>query len=139
MAGHVDLLCAAFELVDDRNADYSALDACSIIADNGWNAGIVLGEGRPFAGMPDLHDVRASLVIDDGPPHHAICSDAGGDPLEVVAWLERLLRRRGKKLNPGDWVMTGSIVATQFPQAGQSYRFAIDGLFPVTLSIARCG
>src|SRR5712692_871940 len=34
---------AAFELVEDRNADYKKTSALSVIADNCWNAGIVLG------------------------------------------------------------------------------------------------
>ena len=34
------------ELVDDRNCDYATLEALSLIADNSWNAGIVVGEWR---------------------------------------------------------------------------------------------
>ena len=33
----------AVELVDDRHCDYATLDVLSLIADNSWNAGIVLG------------------------------------------------------------------------------------------------
>jgi 2-oxo-3-hexenedioate decarboxylase/2-keto-4-pentenoate hydratase len=38
-AGHV---CAAVELIEDRCADYASLDCKSVVADNAWNAGIVL-------------------------------------------------------------------------------------------------
>ncbi|TKW77325.1 MAG: hypothetical protein DI543_16295, partial [Bradyrhizobium icense] len=44
IAPHIDGVCAAIELVDDRAADYSNLDVRSLVADNSWSAGIVLSE-----------------------------------------------------------------------------------------------
>ena len=44
VAAAVDAVAPAIEIVDDRRADYRALDALSLIADNAWNAGIVLGD-----------------------------------------------------------------------------------------------
>src|SRR5215470_17036350 len=43
VARAVDGVCAAVEVVDDRNADYATLEALSLIADNSWNPGAVLG------------------------------------------------------------------------------------------------
>ena len=37
---------AAFELIEDRNADYKTCKALSLIADNAWNGGIVMGAPR---------------------------------------------------------------------------------------------
>jgi 2-keto-4-pentenoate hydratase len=52
---HIDGVGAAIELVDDRSADYANLDVLSLVADNSWNAGIVLSE---FATTwPDLERV----------------------------------------------------------------------------------
>ena len=48
------------ELVDDRHADYSALDACSLIADNAWNAGVVLADWQP---LPNEFSVRQGRVF----------------------------------------------------------------------------
>ena len=39
----VGALMPAFELVDDRGADYSDLYFLDVVADNTWNAGVVLG------------------------------------------------------------------------------------------------
>ena len=44
IAPHIDGVCAAIEIVDDRSADYADLDVLSLVADNSWNAGIVLSE-----------------------------------------------------------------------------------------------
>ena len=58
VAAAVDAVCPAVEIVDDRRADYRALDALSLIADNSWNAGIVLGEF--VHAWPDLATVEGT-------------------------------------------------------------------------------
>src|SRR5258705_4218302 len=42
IAPHIDGVCAAIELVDDRSADYAHLDGLSLVADNSWNGCILL-------------------------------------------------------------------------------------------------
>ena len=63
IAPHIDGVCAAIEIVDDRCADYSNLDVLSLVADNSWNAGIVLSEFSTE--WPDLADVlgRATRTL----------------------------------------------------------------------------
>jgi 2-oxo-3-hexenedioate decarboxylase/2-keto-4-pentenoate hydratase len=43
----IDAVAAAVELVDDRQADYGVLDINTLVADNSWNAGVVLGDFVP--------------------------------------------------------------------------------------------
>ena len=43
-------LMAAFELVDDRAADYSDIHFFSLVADNAWNAGVVWVRRSPNGG-----------------------------------------------------------------------------------------
>ena len=62
IAPHIGGVCAAIELVDDRSADYSSLDVRSLVADNSWNAGIVLSQ---FATQwPDLESVLGRATKD---------------------------------------------------------------------------
>ena len=62
IAPHIDGVCAAIEIVDDRRADYANLDVLSLVADNSWNAGIVLSE---FATRwPDLEPVLGRATKD---------------------------------------------------------------------------
>src|SRR5579872_3036427 len=63
VAASVDGACPAIEIIDDRRADYRKLDAFSLIADNAWNGGIVLGEFTPS--FPDLAAAEA-LVSENG-------------------------------------------------------------------------
>ena len=41
---YIKSLSPAFELIIDRNADYSNLNALTMITDNAWCSGIVLGK-----------------------------------------------------------------------------------------------
>ncbi len=53
--------CACSRCADDRGADYSHLDALSLIADNSWNAGVVQGVSLPPV---DLGALAGALHVD---------------------------------------------------------------------------
>jgi 2-keto-4-pentenoate hydratase len=125
-------VAAAFELVEDRSADYRALDLYSLTADNAWNAGIVLGTPQRLS---DLGDLAGVLTLNGEVADRGNSRDVLGHPLEAVAWLARHLARRGTTLAPGQWVMTGSIVPTKFANRGDAFVFSIDGLSPVSLTV----
>jgi 2-keto-4-pentenoate hydratase len=133
IAAHIDGVCAAIEIVDDRNADYASLDVLSLVADNSWNAGIVLSEF--VAKWPDLADVpgRASkdrVAIGEG---HG--RDILGHPFNSVAWLATQLASRGAGLRAGEVVMTGAVMKTVFPEADASYRFELEGAGSVEVQV----
>ena len=132
----IDQVCAAFELVEDSGADYAKLSAASIVADNSWNAGLVLGPPIPVGGLAHLRGRRGVLKLNGEAVNEGVSDEVLGDPLNAVHWLASHLRRRGGALHPGQWVSTGAIVPTRFVAAGEAYRFEIDGLAPVELEIA---
>ena len=126
---------AAFELVDDRGADYGALDAKSLVADNSWNEGIVLGAPVALHDLGDLDALDGSLEIDGRVVDRGSSGGAVGGPLAAVAWLAEHLAARGQRIEAGDWVMTGSVVTTRFAQPGERYRFVLGALPAVELEI----
>lgn len=133
IAGHVGGVCAAIEIVDDRGADYAELDILSLVADNSWNAGIVLGEFRESWPALDtaLGVVRADgIEVDRG---HG--RDVLGHPFAPLAWLANHLATQGRILRAGDIVMTGSLVTTRFPRGPQTYEFDVEGLGRVALGV----
>lgn len=132
---YVDGVCAAFELVDDRGADYARLAAAPLVADNAWNAGLVTGEAIPAAGIGALTNRKGILTRDGEVIDTGASSDVLGDPANALAWVVRHLARRGQALKPGQWVSTGSIVPTKFVEPGQTWRFELDGLPPVELTL----
>jgi len=134
VAAAVDAVAPAIELIDDRGADYGRLDALSLIADNSWNAGIVLGEfARPW---PELAAIEGVVTLDGGIIDRGFGSAVLGHPFNAVAWLAGHLGRTGKELRSGDIVMTGNTVTTKFPDRPSVYRFELTGLGSVDLSVA---
>jgi len=131
----LDGVAAALEVTDDRHADWALIEAASLIRDNIWNVGAVIGPLAPAATIGALAGRRGVLSIDGAVRDEGMSEDIGCDPLEIIAWLGAHLARRGQPLRPGQWIMTGSFVSTTFPEPGARYRFAVDGLDPVEASI----
>jgi 2-keto-4-pentenoate hydratase len=132
---HVDAIAAAFELVEDRDADYKVLDAFSIIAENSWNMGMVLGGLALPTEVADLANLEGKLVVDGQGLAVGVSSDIMGSPLHVLAWLARFATEMKLEVRPGDWIMTGSIISTVFAAKGRHYRFELGDLPPVEVSI----
>src|SRR5215475_5550438 len=112
----------AFELVDDRQADYTQLAAqvLTLIADNAWNAGIVLGSPFMDWRTVDLAAARGVMVINGTVAGEGRGRDVRSHPLEALLWLVNMLAQQGKSLTQGMSVMTGSIVATKFVNPGDT-------------------
>jgi 2-keto-4-pentenoate hydratase len=133
-AAVVDAICPAIELIEDRDADYSGgLDALSLVADNAWNAGIVLGDFR--TAFPEPGNLAAEVALDGETIDRGNSRDALGHPFAPVVWLAKHLASRGQALRRGDIVMTGSIVPTRFPKAGERYRLTLEGLGSVEVAL----
>ena len=133
VASKVAACMAAFELVEDGNADYKTLDAFTLIAQNTWNGGVVLGAPVTAWKAVDLENGVTRCWINDQPSGQGKIGDALGHPFEAVAWLANLLNRQGRQLTRDMIVMTGSSITTKFPTPGDRIRFAIDGLGEIAL------
>jgi 2-keto-4-pentenoate hydratase len=137
VADGVTACMPAFELVEDGNADYKTLDAFTLVAQNTWNGGVVLGTPVAAWRGVDLETAVTRCWVNDAPAGQGKTGDALGHPLEAVAWLANLLNRRGRMLARDMIVMTGSSITTRFPGPGDRVRFAIDGLGEVALEVSR--
>jgi 2-keto-4-pentenoate hydratase len=137
VADAVAAVIPAFELVDDRQADYTQLAAqvLTLIADNAWNAGIVLGTPLRDWRTIDLASARGMMAINGTVVGEGHGRDVMGHPLEALLWLVNMLAQQGKSLTQGMIVMTGSIVATKFVHPGDTVDLSVDGLGEVQLSV----
>lgn len=129
----VDAFAIALELVDDRQADYACIDAPSLIADNAWNAGVVLGTWTPVSDA--LTQSPGELFVNEQLLDHGRFGEGPAHPLASVAWLAQALAEQGQCLRRGMFVMTGSIVRTRFPDAAGRWRFTLAGLGSVALDV----
>jgi len=133
IAPHIGGVCAAIEVVDDRSADYGSLDVRSLVADNSWNAGIVLSEFS--AAWPDLEAVRGTATKDGAAVGEGFGRDILGHPFNSAAWLATQLASRGEGLKAGQVVMTGSVMKTVFPEEDASFRFEFAGIGSVEVRV----
>ena len=130
VATAVDAVAPAVEVIDDRNSPYP-LDMLSLVADNAWNEGIVLGAWR--TSWPDLAAARGVVVLNGEAIDEGHGCDVLGHPFEPLRWLANHLSAQGETLQPGEIVSTGSLVTTRFPKAGEQYRFTVEGVGAVAL------
>ncbi|GAB2176297.1 2-keto-4-pentenoate hydratase [Dongia sp. agr-C8] len=121
------------ELVDDRNADYATLEALSLIADNSWNAGIVVGNWQdPPA---DLAGIEATITCNGQLVDRGHGRDALGHPFIPLTWLANFRMRTDRPLKKGDIVLTGSLIRTQFPSEACKFHYALAGLGAVEVDV----
>ena len=134
-AARIAACMPAFELIEDRHADHDDVDALSILVDNAWCAGVVLGPRRTDWRTLDLAATPVALRVNDGPPALAVTGAAMGNPLNSLVWLANHLASMGTTLEAGMIAMTGSTLATRFPAAGDRFVYEIRGLGTVEAAV----
>jgi 2-oxo-3-hexenedioate decarboxylase/2-keto-4-pentenoate hydratase len=128
VAPAVEAVLAAMEIVDDRYQDYRTLGVPTLIADDFFNAGCVLG--LPVArwrglDLPALAGVTRLNGVEVGRGEGRAVM---GHPFEALAWLANLRASLGLGLRAGDFVLLGSVVETRWVGPGDQATVAIDGL-----------
>src|SRR5579872_7211595 len=83
----------AFELIEDRNADYAKTAATSLIVENCWNGGVVTGAPKRLA-MTGLVGIHGRLAMDG----KTVGDGLAEDPAATLAWLANLLAERERGL-----------------------------------------
>lgn len=124
----------AFELIEDRGADYANFEARSLIADNTWNGGVVLGPKIEGWRDVDWTTAPVTLAYNDA-TETATTGAAMGDPFAGLAAVANNLMERGEALKAGQFVITGSTLTTRFASPGDRTRYEIDGLGAVDLAV----
>jgi 2-keto-4-pentenoate hydratase len=120
---------AAFELIEDRNAVYKETKATTLIADNAWNGGIVIGrEVAPPSG--DWDGLEGTLRTDGA----ADRTGRTDDPLGALAWIANLAVKRRRPLRAGMVVITGSVIPTLPIEIGQTFTFEIERVGTVAMT-----
>ena len=127
----------ALELADDRGADYTKLkdNVLMLAADNAWNEGAVLGKPVKDWASVDLAALKGVASINGEKVGEGHGRDVMGHPLEALAWVANNLAARGLGLWRGDVVITGSLVTSKFPKAGDRVRFEAGALGAVELRV----
>lgn len=128
-------MMAAIELVDDRYLDFRTVGAPTLVADNAFNAGVVLG--APAPGWRELAlDRLAARTLLDGELVGTGRSDALlSHPLDALAWLATRRASLGLSLAAGSFVSLGSITPVHWVKAPGRFRIEVEGLGAVELTV----
>ncbi|KXU30500.1 hypothetical protein A0J57_18860 [Sphingobium sp. 22B] len=122
----------SFELIEKR---VPVLDMGVAIADNVEHTSIVLGAPHPVQGLT-FESIACRLTFNGEEVATGTGANVLGNPLRSVLWLKQALARYGRRIEPGDLIMTGSLVR-QFPlKAGDKVtaEFSTIGKVSITVS-----
>jgi len=120
-----------------HNADYGDISSLvlTLIADNAWNAGIVLGSAVSDWHALNLESIHGTVSINDKAEDEGHGRDVLGHPLEALRWLVNTIAEQGKNIDKGMVVMTGTMIATKFVKPGDALTFSVDGLGDVSITV----
>lgn len=133
VAEAVETLYPALEIVDRRMPGKFGVHANWLVADGGANHAFC--HGNPVSDWRDL-DLK-SLTTETFMDGESMCKGLGenalGSPLIALTWLANELNRRGKQLNAGDWVSTGTVAPVFEARLGAQVIADFHGLGKVEL------
>lgn len=128
VAGAIEAYLPAIEIVDDRYERWETLGAPTLVADDFFAAGCVLGAAVPRTAAPDLAALEGRALINGVEAGRGTGADVLGHPHHALAWLAHHLADEGRGLHAGQIVLTGSLVKTVWLKAGDHVVMELDGL-----------
>ncbi|MBX7200383.1 MAG: fumarylacetoacetate hydrolase family protein [Rhodospirillaceae bacterium] len=138
VAAAVGGVFAAIEVVDDRYVHWRSLDAPTLIADDFFHAGLVLGRRQtgwpPVTLAADLSGLAGIAWVNGQEVGRGRGADILGNPLEALAWLANHCARRGVTMPRGTLVSLGSLIETHWLEPGDVVDVEIERLGPVKLT-----
>ena len=126
-------LSPAFELIIDRDANYSNINPLSMITDNAWCSGVVLGKELADWTNLDLDTIHSKLFWNDEIPQNAMIKDA--KPIDSLLWVSNLLTSLGRTIPKNSVIITGSVIKTRAPKKGDSIIYNVGNLSEVEIKI----
>jgi 2-keto-4-pentenoate hydratase len=128
VAEAVEAYHPAIEIVDDRYVQWETLGAPTLIADDFFAAGCVLGKPVSRYAAPDIAAVAARAVVNGKEVGRGTGADVLGHPHNALAWLANHLAAEGKGLHAGQIVLTGSLIKTVWLKPGDRVVMELQGL-----------
>ncbi len=127
------VMCSV-EIVEERFTDFSRCARESLIADDFFSRGCVLGPDMPLASLPDLAALTGGFTVNGIDGSRGQGAAILGHPLTALTWLAEARSPEGG-LKAGEVVTLGSVVKTIYPEAGDRVMASFDGLGSVEIDI----
>lgn len=129
MAEFIEAVMPAIEIVDNRYQGGPAIGVPTLIADDFFGAGAVLGAPTKDWRKLDLAALTGRVSVNGEVRDTGTGAAVMGHPLEAVAWLANALAGHGESLKPGDLVLTGSVAPVIWVEAMPAHaRIELSGL-----------
>jgi 2-keto-4-pentenoate hydratase len=136
VAEAIEAYYPAIEIVDERYVDWQTLGAPTLIADDFYAAGCVLGKAVTRSAAPDLLELVGRAIVNGTEVSRGTGADVLGHPHNALAWLANHLAGQGKSLRAGQIVLTGSLVKTLWLDAGDKVTMDLSRLGTVEASFS---
>jgi 2-keto-4-pentenoate hydratase len=136
MRSAIEAVMTSVEIVEHRFVDFEAAGTPTLIADDFFSVGCVIGKPNAPDALPDLGAIEGGFRVNGQPPRaRGHGASILGHPLNALAWLATHAHGRGTPLAAGALVTLGSVVKTIYPQPGDEIAADFPALGQVRVSI----
>jgi 2-keto-4-pentenoate hydratase len=123
------------EIVEWRFVDFRQAGVPSLVADDFFSCGCVLGPEQPAAVLAGDADIPGRFTVDGETASAGNARDILGHPLNSLAWLADHRAAGGTPLRAGDRITLGSIVAALRLDRPGRVEASFDGLGAVVVDV----
>ena len=125
----------SFEIVDTRAGDLPKAGPLGLVADRCMCSGAVLGEGVSDWSGVDLSTCAVELEWNGEIIETGVTGAAMGHPFEGLAWVANHMGGRGRTLEAGQIVLTGSAFAPKPVAVGDEITYRIAGIGQASITV----
>jgi 2-keto-4-pentenoate hydratase len=131
----VAAIMTSIELVEWRFVDFKQAGVPSLVADDFFSCGCVLGPEQPPEVLAGDADIAGRFTVDGTVASAGSARDILGHPLNSLAWLADHRAARSTPLRAGDLITLGSIAAALRLDRPGLVEASFDGLGAATVAV----
>jgi 2-oxopent-4-enoate/cis-2-oxohex-4-enoate hydratase len=120
-------IAPCFEIVDSRIENWK-IGIIDTIADNASCGVFVVGDARANPAAHDLPALHVTVTKNGVPLSEGTGAAVQGSPAKAVAWLANTLGAYGVSLEPGDIILSGSLVPLEPAAKGDVFEMTLHGI-----------
>ena len=136
VARAVESVHPTIEVVAGHLENWPAQDVFSVIADNGTDGALIVGDGASQWTHLDLVNMPVNLTVNGELKRQGSGANVLGDPMTSFVWLVNALSRDGHGMKAGEVSNTGTATEIYWTTPGDDIRVDFVGLGVVELKLA---
>ena len=133
LLGKIKNVAVAIEVVENRYENYKSFGVPSLIADDFFAAGMVLGSSLMKWKTADLENLKGIVRLNGDEVVHGLEANNTDHPLKALCWLANLNNKLGRPLRANHYILTGSLVETQWISSPCTIECEVKGIGSVLI------